>query len=180
MSQISENTTATSPAVPEFAFLTNHGKTLLLIAQDPRIRLRDIAGLLGITERATHRIVAELDRAGYVDRERDGPQCRRGADRSAALAARARGAGGRGRGAARELSGARRRPESGRRSRTRGGGVSSAEQRRDSTPPASCGCRAQSPRGARRVAELRHAAEARADRSRSGRPWGRRARARVE
>jgi DNA-binding IclR family transcriptional regulator len=72
MSQISENTTATSPAVPEFAFLTNHGKTLLLIAQDPRIRLRDIAGLLGITERATHRIVAELDRAGYVDRERDG------------------------------------------------------------------------------------------------------------
>jgi len=73
MSQIStENETAASAALPEFAFLTNHGKTLLLIAQDPRIRLRDIAALLGITERATHRIVAELDRAGYVDRERDG------------------------------------------------------------------------------------------------------------
>jgi len=42
------------------------GKTLLLIAQDPRIRLRDIA------ERATHRIVAELARAGYVNREREG------------------------------------------------------------------------------------------------------------
>ena len=34
------------PAVPEFAFLTNHGKALLLIAHDPRIRMRDIAGLL--------------------------------------------------------------------------------------------------------------------------------------
>jgi DNA-binding MarR family transcriptional regulator len=57
---------------PEFSFLTNHGKTLLLIAQDPRIRMRDIADLLGITERATQRIVADLARAGYIDRERDG------------------------------------------------------------------------------------------------------------
>ena len=58
--------------MPEFAFLTNHGKALLLIAHDPRIRMRDIAGLLGITERATHRIVADLDHAGYVERKREG------------------------------------------------------------------------------------------------------------
>ena len=57
---------------PEFAFLTNHGKTLLLIAHDRRIRMRDIAGLLHITERATQRIVTDLVRAGYIDRERDG------------------------------------------------------------------------------------------------------------
>ncbi len=56
----------------DFAFLTNHGKTLLLIAHDPRIRMRDIAGLLHITERATQRIVGDLARAGYVDREREG------------------------------------------------------------------------------------------------------------
>ena len=73
MSEIpTEEKKAASSALPEFSFLTNHGKTLLLIAQDPRIRLRDIAGLLGITERATHRIVAELARAGYVNREREG------------------------------------------------------------------------------------------------------------
>jgi len=60
------------PTAPEFAFLTNHGKTLLLIAHDPRIRMRDIAGLLNITERATQRIVAELDKAGYLEREREG------------------------------------------------------------------------------------------------------------
>jgi MarR family len=60
-----------SPA-PEFAFLTNHGKTLLLIAQDPQIRIRDIAQLLGITERRTQRIVADLAGAGYIERERTG------------------------------------------------------------------------------------------------------------
>ncbi len=58
--------------MPEFAFLTNHGKTLLLIAQDRRIRMRDIAHRLEITERATQRIVADLAKAGYIDREREG------------------------------------------------------------------------------------------------------------
>ena len=57
---------------PDFAFLTNHGKTLLLIARDARIRMRDIAVRLEITERATQRIVADLAKAGYVDREREG------------------------------------------------------------------------------------------------------------
>ena len=55
-----------------FAFLTNHGKTLLLIAQDPQIRIRDIAQQLGITERATHGIISDLDKAGYLERERVG------------------------------------------------------------------------------------------------------------
>ena len=45
---------------PDFAFLTNYGKTLLVIATDPRVRTRDIAALLQITERAAQRIVAEL------------------------------------------------------------------------------------------------------------------------
>jgi DNA-binding MarR family transcriptional regulator len=56
----------------EFSFLTNHGKALLLIAGDPRIRMRDIASRLAITERATQRIVAELAEAGYIDRTREG------------------------------------------------------------------------------------------------------------
>ena len=72
MSQLLTEKTVASPAAPEFSFLTNHGKTLLLIANDPRIRMRDIAVVLGITERATHRIVGDLDRAGYVERTREG------------------------------------------------------------------------------------------------------------
>ena len=55
-----------------FAFLTNHGKALLLIAQDPQIRIRDIAQSLEITERATQSIISDLDKAGYIDRVRVG------------------------------------------------------------------------------------------------------------
>jgi len=68
----SEENTESVRRAPEFAFLTNHAKTLLLIAHDPRIRTRDIARLLDITERRTQGIVADLARAGYIDRERDG------------------------------------------------------------------------------------------------------------
>ena len=55
-----------------FGFLTNHGLTLLCIAGDPGMRMRDIASQVDITERAAQRIVAELIDAGYLDRERVG------------------------------------------------------------------------------------------------------------
>lgn len=58
--------------VPDFRLLTNHGNTLLLIARDPRARLRDIAAALDITERQAQRIVGELVLAGYLTREREG------------------------------------------------------------------------------------------------------------
>jgi DNA-binding Lrp family transcriptional regulator len=56
----------------EWKFLTNHGLTLLCIASDPGIRLRDIADRVGITERAAHRIVTALATSGYITRERTG------------------------------------------------------------------------------------------------------------
>jgi predicted ArsR family transcriptional regulator len=58
--------------VPPFRFLSNHGLALLTIAHDPNARMRDIAAALGITERATQRIVADLVDAEYVSRERQG------------------------------------------------------------------------------------------------------------
>lgn len=60
------------PQAPKFGLLTNHGNTLLILAGDPRIRMRDIATLLDITERATQKIVSDLDQAGYIVREREG------------------------------------------------------------------------------------------------------------
>jgi DNA-binding transcriptional ArsR family regulator len=53
-------------------FLTNHAHVLTCVADDPGIRLRDIAAAVGITERAAHRILSELVDEGYVLRERDG------------------------------------------------------------------------------------------------------------
>jgi DNA-binding Lrp family transcriptional regulator len=58
--------------VPPFGFLTNHGLALLCVAGDPDARMRDIAAEVGITERATQRIMADLIETGYVDRTRVG------------------------------------------------------------------------------------------------------------
>lgn len=55
-----------------FSFLTNHGKALLLIAGNAEIRIRDIAVLLDLTERAAQRIVSDLVEGGYIDRHREG------------------------------------------------------------------------------------------------------------
>jgi len=56
----------------DWSFLTNHGRALLCIAEDPGARLRDIASTLGITERAAYGIIADLTEAGYVVKDRDG------------------------------------------------------------------------------------------------------------
>ena len=59
-------------ASTKFSFLTNHALALLVIAHDPRARMRDIAGSLDITERAAQRIVGDLVGSGYVTRAREG------------------------------------------------------------------------------------------------------------
>jgi hypothetical protein len=58
--------------MPAWKFLSNHALVLLCVAGDPGIRLRDIATSVGITERAAHRIVADLVTDGYLSRERRG------------------------------------------------------------------------------------------------------------
>ena len=55
-----------------WGFLTNHAQALLCIAQDPGVRLREIATTLGITERAAFGIVTDLVEAGYVLKDRHG------------------------------------------------------------------------------------------------------------
>jgi DNA-binding IclR family transcriptional regulator len=56
----------------QWTFLTNHAHVLLCIAEDPGMRLRDVAAKVGITERAAQRIVADLVETGYLSRERVG------------------------------------------------------------------------------------------------------------
>jgi predicted transcriptional regulator len=55
-----------------WTFLTNHTQVLLRIAQDPDVRLRDVGQVVGITERAAQRIVADLVEADIIDRRRVG------------------------------------------------------------------------------------------------------------
>ncbi|MCB0878011.1 MAG: MarR family transcriptional regulator [Thermoleophilia bacterium] len=55
-----------------WTFLTSHGHVMLAISREPTLRTRDIAAQVGITERATQRIIADLERDGYISRVRDG------------------------------------------------------------------------------------------------------------
>jgi hypothetical protein len=55
-----------------WSFLTNHARVLLCVAHDPGARLRDLAAMVGVTERNAHDIVSDLVAAGYVARDRDG------------------------------------------------------------------------------------------------------------
>ena len=56
----------------DWSFLTNHARVLVCIAHDPGVRLRDIAAMVGITERSAYGIVTELADSGYVVKEKDG------------------------------------------------------------------------------------------------------------
>ena len=62
-------------------FVTNHTQVLLCIARDPDVRLRDVAEMVGITERAVQRIVADLVEGGFLQRERVGRRSRYVIDR---------------------------------------------------------------------------------------------------
>jgi hypothetical protein len=55
----------------EWSFLTNHARVLVCIADDPGVRLRDIATTLSITERSAFGIVTDLTAAGYVVKDKD-------------------------------------------------------------------------------------------------------------
>ncbi|MCA1703208.1 MAG: AsnC family transcriptional regulator [Actinobacteria bacterium] len=56
----------------EWGFLTNHAHVLLCVTKESDTRLRHIADCVGITERATHRIVCDLVDDGYLTKHRIG------------------------------------------------------------------------------------------------------------
>jgi DNA-binding transcriptional ArsR family regulator len=60
----------------EWTFLTNHALVLGYIARHPRITARDLANAIGITERATRKIIADLLDTGYVTKKREGRRIR--------------------------------------------------------------------------------------------------------
>lgn len=61
----------------DWTFLTNHSQVLLCLARNGgRMTARDIAEVVGITERAVQRILKDLEQTGYITRFRDGRQNR--------------------------------------------------------------------------------------------------------
>jgi predicted transcriptional regulator len=55
-----------------WTFLSNHAHVLILLGQEPDLRMRDLAERVGVTERAVQRIIGELSHEGYVEVHKEG------------------------------------------------------------------------------------------------------------
>jgi biotin operon repressor len=55
-----------------WTFLTNHGLVLSVLAKYPRITGRELAATVGITERATRKIISDLETEGYITKKKEG------------------------------------------------------------------------------------------------------------
>jgi predicted ArsR family transcriptional regulator len=69
---MADGTDGARPSNGSWKFFTNHALVLLAVAADPEILLREMAEAVGITERAAHRIIGDLESGGYISRERKG------------------------------------------------------------------------------------------------------------
>lgn len=56
----------------QWTFLAKHAVALGIVARNPRITALDLAGKLGMTERAVRKLIAELYEAGYIRKKREG------------------------------------------------------------------------------------------------------------
>lgn len=81
-----KNAKRTASAPPHgFTYLTNHSHVLVALDTDPELRVRDLAVLVGITERAVQRILSDLEASGVVKIEKLGRRNRYRIVRSAKL-----------------------------------------------------------------------------------------------
>jgi predicted transcriptional regulator len=55
-----------------WTFLSNHAHVLVCLARNPDIRSRQVADLVGITERQVFKIISDLEESGVVKRIREG------------------------------------------------------------------------------------------------------------
>ena len=55
-----------------WTFITNHGLVLSYIYHHPTSTAREIADQIRVTERTVHKIISDLERAGYITRRKSG------------------------------------------------------------------------------------------------------------
>jgi len=53
-----------------WTLLSNHGLTLICLARNPEMTLREIGDWVGVTERTAHEITKELCADGYLSRDK--------------------------------------------------------------------------------------------------------------
>jgi DNA-binding transcriptional ArsR family regulator len=63
-------------SVDKWTFLTSHAIVLFFLTKHPLITGRELAGLVGITERRVRNIISDLDSAGYIKKSQEGRKVR--------------------------------------------------------------------------------------------------------
>ena len=56
----------------EWTFVTNHAMVLASIAENPDKTAREIGDDIGVTERTAHKIIQELEKDGYITKNKVG------------------------------------------------------------------------------------------------------------
>jgi predicted transcriptional regulator len=56
----------------DWGLFTSHGLVLVSVAKNPARTARDIGSDVGLTERTTHKIILDLEKAGYISRNKVG------------------------------------------------------------------------------------------------------------
>lgn len=56
----------------EWSFFSNYAHVLVCLAQNPRSLLREVADKVGVTERTAMRLINQLDKAGILERVKQG------------------------------------------------------------------------------------------------------------
>ena len=58
--------------IGRWTFISNHGLVLNHVFHNPRHTAREIANHVGVTERHIHKIISDLETAGYIERRKRG------------------------------------------------------------------------------------------------------------
>ncbi len=56
----------------KWTFLSNHGHLLVHLSREPDAKIKEMAESIGITERRTQSILADLENSGYITITRNG------------------------------------------------------------------------------------------------------------
>ena len=56
----------------QWTFITHHAAILVLLALNPRITARELAGRVGVTERTVRTIIGDLEQDGYITKKHEG------------------------------------------------------------------------------------------------------------
>jgi DNA-binding IclR family transcriptional regulator len=56
----------------DWGLFTSHGLVLASVAKNPARTAREVGDDVGLTERTTHRIILDLEKAGYISRTKVG------------------------------------------------------------------------------------------------------------